>query len=289
MKSQKLLWAGASVGVAVFIVVRMASHQPSMQSEPNVRVGESTAASDTASSDESPETGSAQSPAINEDKRSHPVEELVENGEPPGSSEFTRARFFEPFDWGANLSSAAAVEDQLLNFGTACQSHPRFSKTLPPDQWAEQFTQADAAQRWPSGTAHVIDWNQFWTLGETGFQVSVRWNFENPPLYRVVGYSFSTQSPDGYGAEAFPEKNQIPWDEAKAYVQAWESDLRSQGATPGTRTMSLSSSVFNPSEVAPEDIERAEYTNTRVRGAQSGRMSCNTLYNDTSTLSCRCY
>jgi hypothetical protein len=96
-------------------------------------------------------------------------------------------------------------------------------------------------------------------------------------------------SPDGYGAEALPEKNQVTWAEAKQYVQAWENEMLTQGGVAGTRTMSLSSNPFNPAEVSPEDIERAEYMNTRMRGAQTGRMSCNTLYNNQTALSCRCF
>lgn len=219
----------------------------------------------------------------------NPVQQVIENGEAPGTSESTRAGFFEPFDWGASLSAASSLQQQQLNFSESCQSHARFNPALQPEQWARQFTQADSTQRWPSGASHVIDWNQFWKLGETGFQISIRWNFELPPLYRVVGYSFSMTSPDGYGAEALPEKNKLTWPEARQYVQEWENTMLSQGGRAGTRTMSLSSSPFNPADVAPEDIERAEYMNTRVRGAQTGRMSCNTLYDKADTLSCRCY
>lgn len=219
----------------------------------------------------------------------NPVQQSIENGEAPGTSEYTRAAFFEPFDWGSNLFTASQLEPQQLNFSESCQTHNRFDPALRPDQWARQFTQADSTQRWPSGNAHVIDWNQFWKLRESGFQVSIRWNFETPPLYRVVGYSFSMASLDGYGAEALPEKNQVTWTEAKQYVETWETEMIAQGGVAGTRTMSLSSTPFNPAEVSPEDIERAEYMNTRMRGAQTGRMSCNTLYNNPSALSCRCF
>ena len=225
----------------------------------------------------------------NTDSSENTLQQTIENGEAPGTSEFTRASFFEPFDWGANLSATASPQPQQLNFSESCKTHNRFNPELRPEQWANQFTQTDALQRWPSGNAHVIDWNQFWKLGETGFQISIRWNFEVPALYRVVVYSFSMNSPDGYGAEALPEKNQVTWAFAKQYVQAWENEMLTQGGVAGTRTMTLSAQPFNPADVSPEDIERAEYLNTRIRCAQTGRMSCNTLYNNSEMLSCRCF
>ncbi|MBM3381854.1 MAG: hypothetical protein FJY29_05375 [Betaproteobacteria bacterium] len=213
----------------------------------------------------------------------------IEQGDAPGSGEFSRADFFKPQDWGADLSALAAAEPQNLKFNAACKNHPRNNPNLSPTEWAEGFTLTQAQQRWPAANTHVIDWNQFWQVKDVGYQVSIRWNFETPPLYSVVGHSFAINSPDGYGAPAFPEKMQITWDEAKNFVQTWEKKILAEGGKPGTRTMSLAEKPFRPAEVSPQDIERAEYANGRVRAAQTGKMSCNTLFNDLSTLTCSCW
>lgn len=214
----------------------------------------------------------------------------VENGEAPGSSEFTRAEFFKPVDWGTDLSSLSGKEPQTLSFAPACKTHPRHSAmTSHPAQWAEAFTGTDSQQRWPSAATHVIDWNQFWTLNESGYQISIRWNFENPPRYSVVGYSFQSNKPDGYGAAVFPEKMNLGWDEAKQFVLDWEKGMLDKGGRLGTRTMTLAEKIFNPADVSPEDIERAEYSNSQVRGAQTGKMSCNTSHTNLSQLKCTCW
>jgi hypothetical protein len=215
--------------------------------------------------------------------------EKIEQGEAPGSGEFTRAEFFKSQDWGPDLSALATAEPQNLKFNPACKNHPRNNPNLAPAEWAEAFTLTQAQQRWPAANTHVIDWNQFWQVKEVGYQVSIRWNFETPPLYSVVGYSFALNRPDGYGAPAFPEKMQVTWDEAKSFVQSWEKKIIAEGGKPGTRTMSLAEKPFRPAEVSPQDIERAEYANGRVRAAQTGKMSCNTLFNDLSTLNCSCW
>lgn len=294
MQKKVFLSFGLALGVGSYLAYQQLSQTDlSNSGSTSLSTGEplrpATSEGSQAATQESESVTAPQPAGTGSEPRTNQIQQQVENGEAPGTSEFTRAGFFEPFDWGTNLGSAATLQPQQLSFSSSCESHPRFNPSLRPDQWAGQFTQTDSTQRWPGEGIHVIDWNQFWKLGESGVQVSIRWNFESPPLYRVVGYSFSMANPDGYGADALPEKNRLSWGEAKKYVQAFESELLAQGGIAGTRTMTLSSNVFNPAEVSPEDIERAEYTNTRVRGAQTGRMSCNTLYNDLSSLSCRCF
>jgi hypothetical protein len=215
----------------------------------------------------------------------------VENGEAAGSGEFTRASFFKPVDWGADQNALGGKEAQTLTFAPSCKNHPRNTTTTAthPAQWAEAFTGTDSQQRWPAANTHVVDWNQFWTLADAGYQISIRWNFENPPRYSVVGYSFQINKPDGYGAAVFPEKMNLSWDEAKTFVQEWEKAMLEKGGRLGTRTMTLAEKVFNPADVSPEDIERAEYSNSQIRGAQTGKMSCNTSHTDLSQLKCSCW
>ena len=115
----------------------------------------------------------------------------LENGMMDGETTFTRGVFFKPLDWGPQLNALSEKEKQTLAFKPTCKSHPRLSETSShPADWAESFTKIDSLSRWPASTAHVIDWNQFWQLGDKGLQVSIRWNFELPPRYNGVGYSF---------------------------------------------------------------------------------------------------
>lgn len=215
--------------------------------------------------------------------------ERVEQGEAPGSGEFSRADFFQPVDWGTDFQTMPTKEPQSLKFNAACKNHPRNLPSIAPAEWAENFTFSQSTQRWPAQQTHVIDWNQFWQLKDLGYQVSIRWNFENPPLYSVVGYSFALNKPDGYGAQAFPEKLNVTWEEAKTYVLNWEKKILNEGGRAGTRTMSLAAKPFNPADVSPEEIERAEYSNSKIRAAQTGKMSCNTLTTDLSQLNCSCW
>lgn len=246
-----------------------------------------TGAADSSSAASNP---SATSPRnITEDGTTSATARQIEQGEAPGSGEFTRAEFFKPVDWGADLNAMPNKEPQTLNFKPACKNHPRLASGIAPSDWAENFTSSESQQRWPSSRSHVIDWNQFWQLKDTGYQISIRWNFENPPRYSVVGYSFVMNKPDGYGAPAFPERMNQTWEEAKSFVEDWEKKLLNEGGKPGTRTMSVAGKAFNPAEVSPEEIDRAEYANSRIRGAQTGKMSCNTLTTDLSSLNCTCW
>ena len=202
---------------------------------------------------------------------------------------FSRAEFFKPVDWGSNLQTLASKEPQVLKFNAACNNHPRHAPQAQPADWAEAFTHSDAMQRWPAPATHVIDWNQFWKTKDKGLQISIRWNFELPARYSVLGYSFAADKPDGYGAPLFPEKSDLTWDDAKAFVLELEKKIVADGGTPTTRTMSVAEKAFNPGEVSPDEIQRAEFTNSRVRGAQTGKMSCNANSAELTTLSCACW
>jgi hypothetical protein len=289
-----LTTAIAAVGVGLWLAQHSRSSFPEQnEQEPAIAPVDQSAESNTnamqensaASAPSAAQQNTASSGVANENQSS----EKIEQGEAPGSGEFSRAEFFKPQDWGADLSTLAALEPQTLKFNPACKNHPRNNPNLSPAEWAEGFTLTQAQQRWPSASTHVIDWNQFWQVKDVGYQVSIRWNFESPPLYSVVGYSFALNRPDGYGAPAFAEKMQVTWEEAKTFVQSWEKKILAEGGKPGTRTMSLAEKAFRPAEVSPQDVERAEYANGRVRAAQTGKMSCNTLFNDLSTLSCSCW
>lgn len=285
----------AAAGVGLWIAQQTKSSFPNGETPPeslaekNRQTTESSIANETTSTNSS---GTAENQSRTDAEKQaflSETAERVEQGEAPGSGEFTRAEFFKTVDWGTNLNAISSAESQSIKFSAACKSHPRNLTATSPADWALAFSQSDALQRWPYASSHVIDWNQFWQLNETGYQVSIRWNFENPPRYSVVGYSFALNKPDGFGAPAFPEKMELTWDDAKSYVQNWEKKILSDGGKAGTRTMSLAEKVFNPAEVSPEDIERAEYANSRVRAAQTGKMSCNTPSSDLGTLNCSCW
>jgi hypothetical protein len=285
----------AATGVGLWIAQQSKSSFPNEEIPPESLAEKNKQDSESSITDETTSTnasGNAENPSRTDAQKQASLSETgerIERGEAPGSGEFTRAEFFKTVDWGANLNAIPTKEPQNIKFSAACKGHPRNLAAASPADWAEAFSQSDALQRWPSASSHVIDWNQFWQLNETGYQVSIRWNFENPPRYSVVGYSFALNKPDGFGAPAFPEKMELTWDDAKSYVQIWEKKILGDGGKAGTRTMSLAEKVFNPAEVSPEDIERAEYTNSRVRAAQTGKMSCNTLSTDLGTLSCSCW
>jgi hypothetical protein len=109
-----------------------------------------------------------------------------------------------------------------------------------------------------------------------------------PPRYAVVGYSFPLQNPDGYGTSIFPDNPEMSWEEAKAFVSAWEKKTLAEGGLPATRSMSLADRPFNPADVSTEEVERAEFSNSRIRAAQTGKMICNSASPALTELSCSC-
>jgi hypothetical protein len=202
---------------------------------------------------------------------------------------FTRADYFKPLNWGPEIKSLAEKENQKLNFKPACNSHSRSGNPdLHPADWAGDFTKTDSLSRWPATSTHVIDWNQFWQLADKGIQVSIRWNFELPARYNVVGYSFALSNPDGIGTAVWQEMPEMTWDEAKEFVQKWEKKTLTEGGKAGTRTMSVTEKPFNAADVSTEEIERAEYSNSRVRAAQSGKMHCASPAQSPAELNCSC-
>lgn len=213
----------------------------------------------------------------------------IENGQLTDETVFSRANFFKPVNWGTDHQALGALEAQRLSFKPSCAKHPRAQASADhPAGWAEPFTHTDSLSRWPSSSAHVIDWNQFWKVGEKGIQISIRWNFELPARYAVVGYSFPLQNPDGYGTSIFPENPEFSWEDAKAFVTAWEKKTLAEGGLPATRSMSLADRPFNPAEVSTEEVERAEFSNSRIRAAQTGKMICNSPSPALTELSCSC-
>jgi hypothetical protein len=215
---------------------------------------------------------------------------LVENSQLDNEINFTRAVFFTPVEWGPQHQGLQQKEKQSLLFKPACKNHKRASAAnTHPTDWAEPFSHSDGQSRWPSATSHVVDWNQYWKLGDKGIQISIRWNFELPPKYSVLGYTFALSNPDGYGTAIWPEKPEMSWEEAKNFVLDWEKKTLDAGGKPGTRTMSLAEKPFNPGEVSTEEIERAEYSNGRVRAAQTGKMLCNSQPKTPEELSCSCW
>ncbi|NBW82199.1 hypothetical protein EBR21_10650 [bacterium] len=228
------------------------------------------------------------SPGVGDDPES--TRNRVENGQLDNEVNFTRAVFFTPVEWGPQNLGLQQKEKQSLLFKPACKTHKRATPASShPTDWAEPFTHSDGQSRWPSSTSHVVDWNQYWTLRDKGIQISIRWNFEMPPKYSVLGYSFALSNPDGYGTALWPEKPEMSWEEAKNFILDWEKKTLDAGGKPGTRTMSLAEKPFNPGEVSTEEIERAEYSNGRVRAAQSGKMLCNSKPNSPEELSCSCW
>ncbi|MFZ9520708.1 MAG: hypothetical protein ACO3A4_09540 [Silvanigrellaceae bacterium] len=229
-----------------------------------------------------PETGGSEAP---ENTRAQ-----VENGQIDNESNFTRSVFFTPVDWGPQNLALSQKEKQSITLKPTCKTHKRAtaSNTHPAD-WAQAFTHTDEQSRWPSSAAHVVDWNQYWKVGDKGIQVSIRWNFELPPKYSVLAYSFALSNPDGFGTSLWPEKPEMSWEEAKNFVLDWEKKTLDAGGKPGTRTMSLAEKPFNPGEVSTEEIERAEYSNGRIRAAQSGKMLCNSKPQTPEELSCSCW
>lgn len=214
----------------------------------------------------------------------------IENGRLPDEAAFTRAQFFKPVNWGPQNTALAEKEKQTIKFKPACRAHPRATQdSVHPADWAESFTHTDPLSRWPAPSTHVVDWNQFWQLGDKGLQVSIRWNFESPPRYTVVGYSFALNNPDGYGTSLWPEKPEMTWDDAKAFVTEWEKKTLENGGKLATRSMSVAEKPFNPAEVSTEEIERAEYSNSRIRAVQSGKMVCNNPAQNSEELSCSCW
>lgn len=225
--------------------------------------------------------------ALSENDATH---QKLENSQLGGESDFTRAPYFTPVDWGTGQTALAQREGQTLQFKPACKTHPRAGESsLHPAQWAESFTQTDSLSRWPLSATHVIDWNQFWQVGDRGIQVSIRWNFEMPPRYNVVGYSFALTNPDGYGTSLWPDKPEMSWDEAKAFVVEWEKKTLEAGGKLASRTMSVAEKPFNPADVSTEEVERAEYHNSRVRAVQTGKMICNSTPTQQDLLSCSCW
>ena len=81
----------------------------------------------------------------------------------------------------------------------------------------------------------------------------------------------------------------MTWDDAKKFVADWEKKTLEQGGKAGTRTMSVAEKPFNPAEVSTEEVERAEYSNSRVRAVQSGKMICNAQAQEPINLNCSCW
>lgn len=233
--------------------------------------------------------GAAQNGDGNSESENDETRQKIENGQLTEETAFSRANFFKPVNWGSEQQALSGLEPQRLSFKPSCAKHPRAQGSADhPAGWAEPFTHTDSLSRWPSSTAHVIDWNQFWKVGDKGIQISIRWNFELPARYAVVGYSFPLQNPDGYGTSIFPDNPEFSWEDAKAYVIAWEKKTLAEGGLPATRSMSLADRPFNPAEVSTEEIERAEFSNSRIRAAQTGKMICNSPSPALTELSCSC-
>lgn len=233
--------------------------------------------------------GSVQNSSSNSDNESDETRQKIENGQLNDETAFSRASFFNPVNWGSEHQALSGLEAQRLSFKPSCAKHPRAQGSADhPAGWAEPFTHTDSLSRWPASAAHVIDWNQFWKVGDKGIQISIRWNFEIPARYAVVGYSFPLQYPDGYGTSIFPDNPEMSWEDAKAFVSAWEKKTLAEGGLPATRSMSLADRAFNPADVSTEEVERAEFSNSRVRAAQTGKMICNTPSPALTELSCSC-
>jgi hypothetical protein len=218
------------------------------------------------------------------------IHSTLDKSPQPAETVFTRGDYFKPVQWGPDLKAVDEKENQKLSFKPACKAHPRTAvKVRHPSDWAGDFTKSEAQFRWPAASAHVIDWNQYWQVADKGIQISIRWNFDLPARYTVVGYSFALAKPDGYGTPLWQEMSEMSWDEAKDFVTKWEQKTLAEGGKAGTRTMSLAEKPFNPAEVSTEEIERAEYSNARVRSAQSGKMHCSSPALSPAELNCGCW
>lgn len=284
--------AGAIWGIKNFRNENSSGMQSeSEQSETKIATDESSAlSSDSSAVNSSSASGKIQiGNSGNSTSPQESTREKLENGQLNTETSFSRAQFFKPIDWGESNQSLSEKEKQGITFKPACRSHPRAVTNSPqPADWAESFTHTDSLSRWPSPSAHVVDWNQFWQVGDKGIQVSIRWNFELPPKYTVVGYSFALNNPDGYGAAIFPERPEMSWDEAKSMVVEWEKKTLERGGKLATRSMSVAEKPFNPAEVSTDEIERAEYSNSRIRAAQTGKMICHNSNPNLEELSCSC-
>lgn len=290
-----ILIFSAAVGIAVYMGLKKPSGMETTDSDSATYPAQEQRPTVLSSQEENQKSSASSQPGRPSDQAGLPVNEedihsTLDKNNQTADTLFTRGEYFKSVNWGTDLKGLPEKENQKLNFRPTCKSHKRAdSSDSHPADWAEQLTKTDSVARWPAAATHVIDWNQFWQLGDKGLQISIRWNFESPARYNVVGYSFALSNPDGFGTALWQDMPEMSWDEAKDFVIKWEQKTLAEGGKAGTRTMSVAEKLFNPAEVSTEDIERAEYKNSRVRSAQSGKMHCSSPAQASADLNCNCW